>query len=57
MDIETYYLSSLSDNQVIIQNLTDILEQLTMQQNSLEILCVVLLLTACLNFVFFNRRV
>lgn len=57
MDSETYYLSSLSDNQVIIQNLTDILEQLTMQQNSLEFLCVVLLLTACLNFVFFNRRV
>lgn len=57
MDSETYYLSSLSDNQVIIQNLTDILEQLIMQQNSLEFLCVVLLLTACLNFVFFNRRV
>lgn len=57
MDSETYYLSSLSDNQVVIQNLTDILEQLTMQQNSLEFLCVVLLLTACLNFVFFNRRV
>lgn len=57
MDSETYYLSSLSDNQVIIQNLSDILEQMTMQQNSLEFLCIVLLLTACLNFVFFNRRV
>lgn len=57
MESETYYLSSLSDNQVIIQNLSDILEQLTAQQTTIEFLCIVLLLTACLNFVFFNRRV
>lgn len=57
MEAEIFYDLALANQNIMIDKLTALLTAANSQIDLLTFLCVVLLLTACLNMVFFNRRV
>lgn len=57
MDANEFYLSALSDYGSINNSLNVLVSLVEKQIVLNEFLCVVILLTVCLVFVFFNRRV
>lgn len=57
MENEVFYDLVLANQNIMIDKLSAAVTALNSQVDSLTFVCVVLLLTACLNLVFFNRRV
>lgn len=57
MEAEVFYDLVLANQSIAIDKLTALLASAESQIELLTFLCIVLLLTTCLNLVFFNRRV
>lgn len=57
MEAEIFYDLALANQNIMIDRLGEMLAAANSQIDLLTFLCVVLLLTSCLNLVFFNRRV
>lgn len=57
MEAEIFYDLALANQNIMIDRLGEMLAAANSQIDLLTFLCIVLLLTSCLNLVFFNRRV
>lgn len=57
MEAEVFYELALANQSITIDKLTELLALAESQIELLTFVCIVLLLTSCLNLVFFNRRV
>lgn len=57
METEVFYDLVLANQSISIDRLADLVTAANSQIELLTFVSIVLLLTACLNLVFFNRRV